>query len=586
MATGINSPIGTLPVEMLHRIFDNLDAETILLSIRVVSRLFQAAASTYNRYSIDFQLISTSKFPLLCRLINPENVISLTLLNNYRTFNQTDLFISLTHLKQFTRLHSLTLDINESQLNFVLERINLNTLTSLSFNIGIYDNRWTDTTLNFLSSALSQTTFRRLELYIRPETKSRISWPVNCTIRNLTINNGIYMDDLCKIFQNSPYLNTLIMNEFPKMMNKNLSLRFRQLTSLTFKDFCIVIDELESFLLLTPSLIQLKLIGGRGMLDGKKWEELIQRNLPQLNKFEFYFTQSISTMLSSTDPELIISSFQTSFWIEHKKWFVTCEYHFENSKSIHLYSLPICKPFLYYIPISKKISSSTYPLIMNNDLSMMDNIKLLELDWTESLTDDIQEKQKIITNQPLFSNVIEININSQRVWPLLSLQSLSIFIDISRIVQIKIYSMYFDEYDQNIWINIGNFMKQADNLSSFIIENNSHIYYSNPTMENIYSILPRHVRYLEIPIDHLNKIPMIFERCENLSTIRFHCDNTYFSRKVINWFDNNTTNTTCHLDDKIVCIWLGKKKHHLLERFTNHSIEQRPFKLINQFFKK
>ncbi|CAF4108470.1 unnamed protein product, partial [Adineta steineri] len=119
MATGINSPIGTLPVEMLHRIFDNLDAETILLSIRVVSRLFQAAASTYNRYSIDFQLISTSKFPLLCRLINPENVISLTLLNNYRTFNQTDLFISLTHLKQFTRLHSLTLDINESQLNFV-----------------------------------------------------------------------------------------------------------------------------------------------------------------------------------------------------------------------------------------------------------------------------------------------------------------------------------------------------------------------------------------------------------------------------------------------------------------------------------
>ncbi|CAF4373806.1 unnamed protein product, partial [Adineta steineri] len=203
------------------------------------------------------------------------------LLNNYRTFNQTDLFISLTHLKQFTRLHSLTLDINESQLNFVLERINLNTLTSLSFNIGIYDNRWTDTTLSFLSSALSQTTFRRLELYIRPETKSRIAWPVNCTIRNLTINNGIYMDDLCKIFQNSPYLNTLIMNEFPKMMNKNLSLRFRQLTSLTFKDFCIVIDELESFLLLTPSLIHLKLIGGRGMLDGKKWEELIQRNLPQ-----------------------------------------------------------------------------------------------------------------------------------------------------------------------------------------------------------------------------------------------------------------------------------------------------------------
>ena len=62
------------------------------------------------------------------------------------------------------------------------------------------------------------------------------------------------------------------------------------------------------------------------MMDGKRWEQFIQINLSQLDKFEFYFYEfTVSMPTAAEDIELTISSFQTTFWIEHKRWFVVCE---------------------------------------------------------------------------------------------------------------------------------------------------------------------------------------------------------------------------------------------------------------------
>ncbi|CAF4140785.1 unnamed protein product, partial [Adineta steineri] len=96
------------PVEILYRIFDNLDSETILLSIRPVCRLFRAVVNTYNRYIYNFESISKSNFYLQCRLIRPENVISLILSNNEQIPDQISLFMSSVRLRQMTRLQSIT----------------------------------------------------------------------------------------------------------------------------------------------------------------------------------------------------------------------------------------------------------------------------------------------------------------------------------------------------------------------------------------------------------------------------------------------------------------------------------------------
>ncbi|CAF1489447.1 unnamed protein product [Rotaria sordida] len=151
MSNNTNPSIQILPVEIFHRIFDSLDVQTILFSIRPVNQLFRALVNSYDRYNLDFKSISKSNFHLLCRSINPQNVISLKLWDDEYTPNQIALFISSFRLRQLTRLHSITLfGIEEFQLNMILKRINLNLLTSFSLNIRQYDNRRKKTTSNFL----------------------------------------------------------------------------------------------------------------------------------------------------------------------------------------------------------------------------------------------------------------------------------------------------------------------------------------------------------------------------------------------------------------------------------------------------
>jgi hypothetical protein len=78
-----------------------------------------------------------------------------------------------------------------------------------------------------------------------------------------------------------------------EMINTLNSICFRQLTSLIIKGRSeIPIEKLELFLLMTSSLVYLKLNGGEKMMDGKRWEEFITKNLLQLNKFEFSFTKT------------------------------------------------------------------------------------------------------------------------------------------------------------------------------------------------------------------------------------------------------------------------------------------------------
>jgi hypothetical protein len=68
------------------------------------------------------------------------------------------------------------------------------------------------------------------------------------------------------------------------------------------------------------------------------------------------------------DIEQILASFRTPFWLEHKKWFVTCEYDIRNSH-LYLYSTPVCISSIQYILNSDKISLSTSITSTNNDPS-------------------------------------------------------------------------------------------------------------------------------------------------------------------------------------------------------------------------
>ncbi len=390
----------TLPVELFHRIFDNLDAKTILLSIRPVCQLFQSVFHSYDRFNLDMESISKPTFRLLCRLIKPESITSLSLYGWNKSLSQIDLFFSLVDSQTLTRLRSLTLlYMDDDQLDFILKRVNLTLITSFSFTASLSQKDTINTSISSLMSTYTFPNLRRLEYQFIFGLWTELSWPANCSIRYLVINDSIIIQHLSLILQSSPHLHTVIIKRSLDKCNnyrfptQSISTSFPQLMSLTIEKLEISIDELESFLSLTPSLTYLKLISKKPMHDGKRWEQIIQTNLPQLNRFEFYFDGCTTYCgQSASNPEEILASYRTPFWVEHKKWLVNGISHGSRSTGTHFYTTPICISHWTYQPGFKKLSTFNSRTTAENEPMIMNEFKSLTLNLDENMFDEVSKK--------------------------------------------------------------------------------------------------------------------------------------------------------------------------------------------------
>ncbi|CAF4738724.1 unnamed protein product [Rotaria magnacalcarata] len=81
----ISADLVGLPIEVLYRIFDYLDAQTILLSLQYICRRLRDVSEKYDRYSLDFENISMVQMWHVCRLIRSESILSLNLSDGPRT---------------------------------------------------------------------------------------------------------------------------------------------------------------------------------------------------------------------------------------------------------------------------------------------------------------------------------------------------------------------------------------------------------------------------------------------------------------------------------------------------------------------
>ncbi len=119
-------------------------------------------------------------------------------------------------------------------------------------------------------------------------------------------------------------------------------------------------------------------------------------------------------------------------------------------------------------------------------------------------------------------------------------------------------------------MNIGVLVKQAHNLLSFTIESGYDKYNVEQIVENIHSIIPCHVKHLRIPVNYLEQIKGILERCQHLSTIQLDFSYSKYCEDIIKWFTENTINSTCSKDFGTVSVWLGKKKTESTDIKSNH----------------
>ncbi|CAF2092180.1 unnamed protein product [Rotaria magnacalcarata] len=101
---------------------------------------------------------------LICRLILPEHVISLSLSGNFQLPNKLTLLLSLIPFEGFTRLHSLYLaSIKDETHNKILRHVNTITLTSFSFSSSSV---FTKATMVLLSSTPAKNSLLKQHLAI------------------------------------------------------------------------------------------------------------------------------------------------------------------------------------------------------------------------------------------------------------------------------------------------------------------------------------------------------------------------------------------------------------------------------------
>jgi hypothetical protein len=347
----------TLPMEILYKIFDDLDAIAIVGSVRNVCQRLRAATDTYDRYMLDFTWVSNRDFHWLLRAVRPENVRALSLSDREATLIQVPVFRSVVNIDLFTQLRSLTLlNIDGPCLWVFLQHAKKCSLTSLILHSKFHSPRQKQRIFDCLSSIIEQATLVHLELMTSDLSTfvNQVEWPNQCKLRSLRLGWHAQRPSLSTIVHHLPELETLVLDVDRKRIFLNTEVSesvfsevYPRLKSLTISHTSDLLNCVRSLLSCTPSLTYLKITGTRkSMIDGFLWEDLITCKLPLLNKFEFHQISSRSRFAGETVETAlsrVIAPFCTPFWTEEKRWLVICTWHGKED-SMEIYTPLVSTP--------------------------------------------------------------------------------------------------------------------------------------------------------------------------------------------------------------------------------------------------
>ena len=382
----------TLPTEILHRILDNLDIHSILVSFRRVCSRFYTITESYHRYELNLCSMSRSDIKLAFHLVQPENVISLVLTNQWQMEDKNKLFFEYYKKeKQFHQIRSLT--VNEVASGFFEQLLQFVANCPLS-SVAIHTHEsWLMSRIpGQLASILNPFKIRKLNLSNFNYLLDQILWTQLSTLHHLTLEKCTY-PEYRTILSALPDLKTLLIKDCMMKDNEQqqtLRQSYRQLTSLTISDGRLSMDGIKFLVSQTPSLVYLKLGWSRpeldSIFDGAVWEEFIENSLTSLTKFEFLFSSTkISVNDVFPDVDALIDAFRTPFWLNNKRCFVTCDYNIAR-KMINLYTTPI--RFTPNDDLSKSIVTSPDPsIVIRWRISSTDASCSPTLVWTNGMFD-------------------------------------------------------------------------------------------------------------------------------------------------------------------------------------------------------
>ncbi|CAF1542235.1 unnamed protein product [Adineta ricciae] len=342
-----------LPVELLHRILDDVDTMTILRGLRCVCTKLYSVVNSFNRYKLDSTSLSSNDIKLIHQLIQPENIISLHLISDNRSAsNKIDLLHSRFNISQFTKLRSLALhSLVDNKLEKFLQNVNCSSLISLSIRLNDVQSVRVE---SFLIQFLTKSTLRKLYLCADEPIHDRIFCRMGHRLEYLKVNQCTFTQYF-NLLQYLPHLRTFSMEKCIikqpdrlQMLKSDNQICHHQMESVSIEECQLTMDNLLLITTLTPSLIHLKIVSNISdtdaftlVTDVSRLEEFVQSQLPRLRKFEFFFSFERNAQNEMISLDSFVTPFRTSYWLNDKHWVVASAYVM-NDPEIWLYTLPIC----------------------------------------------------------------------------------------------------------------------------------------------------------------------------------------------------------------------------------------------------
>ncbi|CAF1933044.1 unnamed protein product [Rotaria magnacalcarata] len=550
--------LDTLPAELLYQLLDLLPCENILISVANVCRRFRSIAHAYDRYDIDLRSISKPTFHKICRSIRPVKVISLTLSDDEKTPGQIGLFLSVFHIKLFRRLRHLTLiNVAAKDLMTISSQCQLNSLISFTMDAR---GQHIISPLKMITRAIALPSLCKLSLTSIGCIFDRISWPTDCLLQNLKIQTCTCQQFLT-LLSRLPHLKTLdiALYEFRSTDARSTTIH-RSLTSLTMSIGHTHITSLDSLLLLTPSLVNLKLIinscDAEFLSQCFSWEEFIQHRLTELQKFEFFFTVCHHRQDSLFDIETLIDSFRRPFWLEDKRWLVCCEQTKSSKYRTYLYTVPMCISRFKYLKPFRKIFSTVDNLPSNTTC----RVSTLIVDLTTRLMSSLFKRDDPNSTTVEFGQVTDLVLFVYGEQIRESMKFASTLIDVSQLQHLSI-SLYSDiKMDDDPTVYVSTLLKSVRNLRSLAINFCWPCNKYSDNLKSIISMVPRHVHHLQIDARSAKLIKEVFEQIVNLSSVAFRIRGyqPLQSEDILAWLTKRCSDFTFVNTRDTLNVWLGK----------------------------
>jgi hypothetical protein len=148
------------------------------------------------------------------------------------------------------------------------------------------------------------------------------------TIEYLVIDYPCTLKQLTNLLCHTPRISRLTcerLGESEENVNKDVPITLSYLTHISIGECDVEFDEFEVFIRKISSQLQvlhISIAWNTAYLDASRWEQLIKKYMPHLNKFYFNYDQYIDDDFNINPGYTFINQFTSPFWLE-RKWF--CE---------------------------------------------------------------------------------------------------------------------------------------------------------------------------------------------------------------------------------------------------------------------